>query len=848
MTYPADDRWARIKAVFDTVVELPSAQREAAINASGLDADSTAELRSLLTHHDEATGGHHGFLAQNAVLQAGLQIEAEIPDTAARTGQRLGAWEIVRPVGTGGMGEVFEARRADGSFEGRAAVKLLKRGMDSAAVLRRFAQERQALARLSHPHIARLLDAGASEEGLPYFVLEFVDGQSIDAAVRGLPLEARLRLFLQLADAVAHAHRNLLVHRDLKPGNVLVNTEGQVKLLDFGIAKALDPLEGNEGNTTVGGQRPYTPNYASPEQVRGEPVSTATDIYSLGVLLYQMLTGTRPTGRHATTPIEAARCVLEDQPTKPSRLTADEAVDPQWLSTRKKLEGDLDNILLKALEKAPECRYPSVDALAADVRAFVEGHPVSARAASPGYVLSKFVRRHRVAVLACVLGSTGLVFGLAASLVQGRWLGALGVVGSAGGLVLALLLARRTALARDTAQRHATELRLVCREVVVEFGDAITHVPGGQRRQAELLATSVGYLERMLSASSEEAASRQELVAELGAMHARLAHLRSSGEFNAREDEVAVVQHVARVRVLLREAERGATLPPAAWKWWALALGDLARHAQVHQQLHEALAHLEESDQVLQRGLRQHPGHATLQRVRGDMVVLTVQVHFGWDRPDLGQPEQALLLLDSARAHYEPLLRADVDATERAQAVFQTGTVFSTRALVLARLKQFSAAAEAVREALRWREQATALQPHHRGYQGGLAADRNLRAGLCLDLGDAAGALQASASGWVALQRLIAEDPGHDAWREQQRWLSFHHGRALLGTGRAEEACEVLQLSVDWLSALQAEGRLTPRQQTRLIQTQESRAQALRMLGRDAAEPPSQAGSLGATG
>ena len=851
MTSPAAARWAQVKALFETVAELPAPQREVQIAAAKLNDDSLAELRSLLAHHDQATGGHD-FMGQSAASRMRELAPAEAAEAAAaRTGQRLDAWEIVRRVGTGGMGEVFEARRADGSFEGRAAVKLLKRGMDSAAVLRRFAQERQALARLSHPHIARLLDAGASDEGVPYFVLEFVDGQSIDVAVRGLALEARLRLFLQLADAVAHAHRNLLVHRDLKPGNVLVNTEGQVKLLDFGIAKALDPLEGNhnsEGSTTVGGQRPYTPNYASPEQVRGEPVSTATDIYSLGVLLYQMLTGTRPTGRNATTPAEAARCVLEDEPTKPSRLTADEAVDPQWLQTRKKLEGDLDNILLKALVKQATERYGSVDALAGDITAYLEGRPVSARAATPGYVAAKFARRHRVAVLASVLGAVGLVLGLAASLVQGRWLSALGVVGLAAGLALALLQARRAALALDTAQRHAAELRRVCREVVVEYGDAITHVPGGQRRQADLLATTVGYLERLLSASNEEPALRQELVAELGAMHARLAHLRSSGEFNAHEDAVLVVQHAGRALVLLAEAEQGGALPPAAWQWWALALGDLARQAQTGKQLEEALAHLDESDRVLQRGLRQHPGQATLQRLRGDMGLLAVQVHYGWDRPDLAQPERALALLDLARAHFEPLVLADAGGAEHAQAVFQMGTAASVRGLLLARLKKLAAAAEAARDAVSWRERAAALQPHHRGYQGGLAADRNLLAGLCMDLGDHAGALQASAPGWLELRRLIAEDPGHEGWREQQRWLAFHHGRALLAADEAEEALAVLKVSADWLGALQAEGRLTPRQHTRLAQTLESRAQALKVLGRDEAEPPEQAPALNDAG
>ena len=329
---PEAARWAQIKALFEAAVEAPLAQREALIAAAGLDAAALAELRSLLAHHDAAAAGGASFMAASA----GSML-AETLAPAVAPGQRLGAWQVVRAIGAGGMGEVFEARRADGSYEGRAAVKLLKRGMDSAAVLQRFAQERQALARLSHTNIARLLDAGASDEGLPYFVLEFVDGQPIDEAVRGQSLEQRLRLFLQLADAVAHAHRNLLVHRDLKPGNVLVDGEGRVKLLDFGIAKALDPLEGAQGDTTVGGVRPYTPNYASPEQVRGEPVSTATDIYSLGVLLYQMLTGTRPTGRHATTPAEAARSVLEDEPTRPSRLSASEAVDPEWLRTRKRL-------------------------------------------------------------------------------------------------------------------------------------------------------------------------------------------------------------------------------------------------------------------------------------------------------------------------------------------------------------------------------------------------------------------------------------------------------------------------------------------------------------------------------
>lgn len=513
-----ENRWARVKAVFDAALDAPRGEREALVAAAGLSDQDLAELRSLLAHHDEATG-EQSFLARPVV-------SLSTPEPAARLGQRLGNWTLVRPLGVGGMGEVFEARRADGQYEGRAAVKLLKRGMDSAAVLQRFALERQALARLSHPGIARLLDAGASAEGLPYFVMEYVDGRPIDQAAQDLALEARLGLFLQLADAVAHAHRNLLVHRDLKPGNVLVDEMGQVKLLDFGIAKALDPLESLDGDTTLGGQRPYTPNYASPEQVRGEPVSTATDIYSLGVLLYQMLTGTRPTGRRATTVAEAARSVLEDEPTRPSRLSPREAVDPQWLRHRKRLEGDLDNILLKALEKQPAQRYASVDALRADIEAHLSGHPVSARAASVGYVTAKWLGRHRAAAAAAALGGLGLVTGLVATLMNGRVALGLGVGGMAAGLMLALVQARRAhfardeaARARDAATRHLAELRRLAHSMVFEVNDALERGLIEGRRQ--LVHTAEQSLERQAAFGQMDDAERIQL----GWALARLARL-----------------------------------------------------------------------------------------------------------------------------------------------------------------------------------------------------------------------------------------------------------------------------------------------------------------------------------
>jgi hypothetical protein len=702
--------WARLRELFDAALPLPPAEREALLADPALPPALVAELRSLLAHAAEvseadAEGG--AFLDHTAA--------PTLPTRATTAGLQLGAWRLLAPLGAGGMGEVWRAARNDGRFEGAAAVKLLKRGMDSAAVLARFAQEQQALARLNHPHIARLLDAGLSPDGRPFFVMELVEGQPIDRATASLPLEARLRLFLQLADAVAHAHRNLLVHRDLKPSNVMVDQDGQVKLLDFGIAKALDPLEHRlgpdgdaEGATTVGGVRPYTPHYASPEQVRGEPVTTATDIYSLGVLLYQLLTGTRPTGRKATSAAEAARSVLDEQPTRPSRLSSEDVPDPQWVQTRRRLEGDLDNILLKTLGKQPAERYASVDALAADVLAYLDGRPVSARAASPAYVLGKWLRRHRAAAAAGALGGLGLLTGLLATLLQGRVALALGATGLGAGLVLALVQAQRAqraleeaARSRDSATRHLGELRRLANSMVFEVNEALER--GQIEGRKALVSAAAQSLERQTAFGQMSDAERVEL----GMALARLARLEGHENTNN-------VGNVAGALVLYDRALK--VLEPLAPRLqahagWHAAMGatlegrfavtrQLRRPAEAMAAIERAAGHATQAVALAPEDLRLRCHECTLLAHRADQAYPVVRFH--------GLADLAL-----ARRHVEAAVRRSEElvawAPTQPQALRVRGFVMRLAAGHVAISGQLQAALAAERDAFAFLERAIGM-------------------------------------------------------------------------------------------------------------------------------------------
>lgn len=420
------ERWPEVKSLLAQALEIMPEERPALFARQGAEPAVIAEVEELLALGQQADG----FIDEPL-------FSFRQPTPALEAGSRLGPWRLLRPLGQGGMGTVYLAERADGAFELTVAVKLLKIGFDSAELISRFEAERHILARLIHPNIARLLDGGTSADGRPYLVMEHVEGEPIDQHCdrRRLSTRARLELFRDVCSAVQLAHQNLVVHRDLKPANILVTAEGTVKLLDFGIAKLLAPQPAEAEAATsptlaqLGGA-PLTPRYASPEQVRGEPITTASDVYSLGVVLYELLTGHRPYRFETLTPAEVERVVCGERPPRPSTAvrrteevaTADdgrllltpEAVaglregDVARLSRR--LAGDLDTILLTALSKEPKRRFASAEQLSEDLRLYLAGLPIRSQPDAFGYRARKFLVRHALGV---TLAAAGLALLLA---------------------------------------------------------------------------------------------------------------------------------------------------------------------------------------------------------------------------------------------------------------------------------------------------------------------------------------------------------------------------------------------------------------------------------------------------
>jgi tetratricopeptide (TPR) repeat protein len=459
--------WELTQKLFLQAADLaPVAQARFLDSACRDNPDLRAEVESLLAA-DRKNGEGVACAVQSAAAALFGDDAGEAGDSQELAGRRLGPYRVEREIGRGGMGAVYLATRDDDQYRKRVAIKVVKRGMDTAEVLGRFRHERQILANLEHPFIARLLDGGTTSDSLPFFVMEYVEGVPVDVFCRDreLSTKARLRLFLRICEAVAHAHRNLVVHRDLKPGNIFVTADGAPRLLDFGVAKLLTADGDSAARTATVLGLAFTPEYASPEQVRGLPVTTAADIYALGAILYELLTGARAQPIQTATPLAIDRAVCETVPRKPSLV-------------RRGLDPDLDYIVLMALRKEPERRYSSVDAMAEDIRRYLDGRPVFAREGSFRYRAAKFMRRHRASIAAGVLFAAVLIAGATSSAVE----------------------AHRAALARAVAEQQRA--RAIASQRVAEESareaEAQRANAEAERRQAES-ARSLADAERQIA-------------------------------------------------------------------------------------------------------------------------------------------------------------------------------------------------------------------------------------------------------------------------------------------------------------------------------------------------------------
>ena len=583
----AAHEWGRVRDLFHEALELEPASREPFLSKiDERDPDLAAKVRSLLAAHDE-TGG---------ILDAPpAALHAPADGRRASPGDRLGPYRILEEIGRGGMGVVYRATRDDESFTKDVAIKLIDPFLRSDEILKRFRAERQILAMLEHPHIARLIDGGTAHDGSPFLVMQYVAGRPLLAYCdeHQLGLEQRLALFLVVCDAVQFAHQHLVVHRDLKSDNILVTEDGSPRLLDFGIAKLLSSERGPAVTVTAPMHRMLTPDYASPEQIRGEPATVAGDVYSLGVVLYELLSGSLPLHFPTRSHEEILRIVAESDPPRPSsvvaRSPAGEAARRRGDTTsrlRRRLAGDLDDVTLKALEKDPARRYATVEQFAQDIRRHLEGYPVVARGRSTAYLASRFLRRHRAALISASLVLMALVAGLAGTTWQAR-----------------------------RADRRFKEVRELANAVVFDLHDAIANLPGSTRAREMLVHHALRYLDGL----SRESKGDASLQRELALAYLRVGDVQGRPMFPNLGQTSPAMASYDRALALLREASRAR--PESASIVHDLIVVSQRRADLLGITLNRTGEAMEEISSIRQRilaELSRHPDDAVLQ---GDLAV-----------------------------------------------------------------------------------------------------------------------------------------------------------------------------------------------------------------------------------
>jgi hypothetical protein len=738
-----------LRELFERATDLGPQERTLFLQqACGQDAALLAEVQSLLAADGDAAGEtfwQHSALRNEVIAEGGAQSEI---------GHVIGNYRLVELIGKGGMGTVYRAERIDASFDKSVAIKLINGIFHSADVISHFRVERQILANLEHPNIARLLDGGARGDGLPYLIMEYVEGISPYEYCREHHLSTadRLLLFRQICSAVHFAHQHMVIHRDLKPANILVTADGTPKLLDFGIAKVLnpDPLRSVD-DATEPGMLKLTARYASPEQIRGEPVTSASDVYSLGVILYELLSGHSPYGDETRAPHQLMSAVCDEEPARPS----------VWVP---RLKGDLDNIILRALRKQPLARYASADQFSEDILRHLEQRPVEARGDAPLYVAARFVRRNRVAVAAAGLVLCSLVVGLV-----------------------------EVSLARARAERRFNELHQLAHSVVFDYADAIDRLPGSTPVRERLVKDALTYLD---SLSNE--ANTPQLEREIVDTYVRVSNVQGNEYQNNLGNTAGALasaqKAVAAAEKLLRNDR---TLP---------ALDSAASAFSTDGSLLYSTGDLTAADRAYQRALdlRQEIARQSPEDVQNRIALATCLSHLGdlyggYGFQNLGKTAESLAYYERAKAVATALSAQFPGDTDVAKASYETLLTTSASEGSEGRHEE---AARDLAEALAQIEKVSLAQPHDTNVKYELANGESRLGQMLLDGREADAATQHFARSSELIQKLLQDDRSNANFRRAESIVEAQWAAALRGTQQVAQGVQHNERALQLAQAL----------------------------------------------
>ena len=769
-------KWLKIKELFSATIDLPENKRAEFLAIIEDDLRSEVEKLLLAYHNSE------DFIDKSAFVELGLD---KGNSKSALIGKKIDDYLILEEIGSGGMGAVFLAEQQSEKFTHRVALKLIKRGMDTDSVLKRFVMERQILANLEHPNIARFLDGGSTNDGLPFFVMEYIEGLPIKEFCEHhqYNYKERLSLFQKVCAAVSFAHQNLIVHRDLKPSNILVTKEGEPKLLDFGIAKLLHTnlsLQTDEVTATM--FRVMTPEYASPEQLRGLPVTTASDVYSLGVVLYELLTGERPFKIKSRLPDEIAQEVLTQEPVKPSAIvsrrssvsekstggnratsTTDAGNQKFTIQNSKSLRGDLDNIILKSLQKEPSRRYASVQEFADDIRRHLEGLPVTAMADTVTYRAAKFIKRHQAGVFAAASVVLLLLFAT----------------------IITTWQARRANFERAKAEQRFNDVRRLANSVVFEFHDSIQNLPGSTPTRELLVRRALEYLDKLASESEQD----RTLQLELAVTYDKIGDIQggySVSNLGHHQQAVESYSKALEIKEKLIAAEPDNVEFRRKLATGYKKLGDMR---WVEADASGSLDYYRKSLEITLNLAAELPGNLEI-----SLETALNYGSYGRMLGAVGRVDESLENLRKSVTIMEELTAANPNDIK-----FQRGlaTAYDTLAEILFGLtKNYSEAFELYLKSQSISEKLLAANPRDTKLRRGQGIDYMNIARTSEKLGDKKNALENSRKSVVIFKELLSEDSQNEELRQVTAAFQTFYSEMLIQNGRASEAIEALSQSL----------------------------------------------------